>query len=440
VVLGAKLEPFQMERMQSEWENRVAHNLSESGVHPMTVGELLDPSDREEIFGERLLYVQSNGSEALRTAVAALYPGADARNIVVTNGTAEANYISIWKLVEPGDEVVMMLPNYMQIWGVVRGQGATVVPWKLREEQAWAPDVDELSRILTPRTRLVVVCNPNNPTGSVLTQGAMREIVGRTARHGAWLLVDEVYRGAEREGEETPTFWGMYDRLLVTCGLSKAYALPGLRIGWVVGPAQTIAELWGRKDYLTISPGSLSDVLARKEASVLTIVGAGLQAKAHIEAIRLVRNLTEVRVWARNAARAQELAQELDSKALTVRAVVEARAAVTGADIVCTVTSSPTAVLLGDWVGPGTHVNLVGSSAPVPVETDSALVVKSRFIADHREHVLAHGAEFLMRHRHDNGVVVLGLGPSNGSYAIFVLGFIGIRPGVANVNLGAVLL
>jgi aspartate/methionine/tyrosine aminotransferase len=259
-----KLEPFQMERMQSEWENRVAHNLSESGVHPMTVAELLDPSDREEILGERLLYVQSNGSEALRAAVAALYPGADARNVVVTNGTAEANYISIWRLVEPGDEVVMMLPNYMQIWGVVRGQGATVVPWKLREEKAWAPDVDELSRILTPRTRLVVVCNPNNPTGSILTRDAMREIVDRTARSGAWLLVDEVYRGAEREGEETPTFWGMYDRLLVTCGLSKAYALPGLRIGWVVGPAQTIAELWGRKDYLTISPGALSDVLARK--------------------------------------------------------------------------------------------------------------------------------------------------------------------------------
>jgi aspartate/methionine/tyrosine aminotransferase len=258
------LEPFQMERMQSEWENRVPHNLSESGVHPMTVEELLDPSEREEVLRERLLYVQSNGSEALRSAVAALYPGADASNVVVTNGTAEANYISIWKLVEPGDEVVMMLPNYMQIWGVVRGQGATVVPWTLREEQGWAPDVDELSRLLTPRTRLVVVCNPNNPTGSILAPDAMRAIVDRTAARGAWLLADEVYRGAEREGEETPSFWGSYDRLLVTCGLSKAYALPGLRIGWVVGPAATVAELWGRKDYLTISPGALSDVLARK--------------------------------------------------------------------------------------------------------------------------------------------------------------------------------
>jgi aspartate/methionine/tyrosine aminotransferase len=261
---GMKLEPFQMERMQSEWENRVAHNLSESGVVPMTVEELLDPSEREELLRERLLYVQSNGSDALRSAVAALYPGAQAANVVVTNGTAEANYISIWRLVEPGDEVVMMLPNYMQIWGVVRGQGASVVPWPLREEAGWAPDVDELQRLITPRTRLVVVCNPNNPTGSILARDAMRAIVDRVAARGAWLLVDEVYRGAEREGEETPTFWGSYDRLLVTCGLSKAYALPGLRIGWVVGPAATVAELWGRKDYLTISPGALSDVLARK--------------------------------------------------------------------------------------------------------------------------------------------------------------------------------
>jgi aspartate/methionine/tyrosine aminotransferase len=261
---GMKLEPFQMERMQSEWENRVAHNLSESGVVPMTVEELLDPSEREEVLRERLLYVQSNGSDALRSAVAALYPGAQAANVVVTNGTAEANYISIWRLVEPGDEVVMMLPNYMQIWGVVRGQGASVVPWPLREEAGWAPDVDELQRLITPRTRLVVVCNPNNPTGSILARDAMRAIVDRVAARGAWLLVDEVYRGAEREGEETPTFWGSYDRLLVTCGLSKAYALPGLRIGWVVGPAATVAELWGRKDYLTISPGALSDVLARK--------------------------------------------------------------------------------------------------------------------------------------------------------------------------------
>jgi aspartate/methionine/tyrosine aminotransferase len=259
-----KIEPFVMERMQSEWENRVAHNLSESGVHPMTVGELLGPESTEVLRDERLLYVQSNGSEALRRAIASLYPGAGPDNVVVANGTAEANYISAWRLVEPGDEVVMMLPNYMQTWGVIRSWGASIVPWSLREDLGWAPDLDELRRAVTARTRLIVVCNPNNPTGSVLSLDAMREIAAVASRAGAWILADEVYRGAEREGEETPTFWGLHERLLVTCGLSKAYGLPGLRIGWVVGPPDLVAQLWGRKDYLTISPGALSDVLARK--------------------------------------------------------------------------------------------------------------------------------------------------------------------------------
>jgi aspartate/methionine/tyrosine aminotransferase len=258
-----KLEPFQMERMQSEWENRVPHNLSESGVHPMSVGELLGARGVEELTRQRLVYVQSNGTEELRSAIAALYPGAAADQVVVTNGTAEANYISVWRLVEPGDEVVMMLPNYMQIWGVVRSQGATVVPWSLREELSWAPDLDELRRLVGRRTRLIVVCNPDNPTGSILSREAMREIASVAAGSGAWILADEVYRGAERDGDETPSFWGMHDRLLVTSGLSKAYGLPGLRIGWVVGPADVVAQLWGRKDYLTISPGAISDALAR---------------------------------------------------------------------------------------------------------------------------------------------------------------------------------
>lgn len=265
-----KLEPFLMERMQSEWENRVAHNLSESGVHPMSVGDLLTPEEHHEIFRQRLLYVQSNGTPELRAAIAALHHGATAENVVVTNGTAEANYISIWKLVEPGDEVVMMLPNYMQIWGVIRAQGATVVPLPLREENGWALDLGDLRKALTPRTRLIVLCNPNNPTGAILPESALREIAALAAGSGAWILSDEVYRGAERDGNETPSFWGLHDRLLVTCGLSKAYGLPGLRIGWVVGPAETVAELWGRKDYLTISPGAISDYLARKTLRPVT--------------------------------------------------------------------------------------------------------------------------------------------------------------------------
>jgi hypothetical protein len=180
----------------------------------------------------------------------------------VCNGTSEANHVVAWNLVEPGDEVVLMLPNYMQVFGLIRGFGGTVVPFRLREEERWAPDLDELRRAVGPKTRLIAVCNPNNPTGAILSAAEMREIAALAARHGAWLLADEVYRGAERDGTETASFWGTHDRVLITSGLSKAYGLPGLRIGWVVGPPDKVAELWARRDYLTISPGALSDLLA----------------------------------------------------------------------------------------------------------------------------------------------------------------------------------
>jgi len=259
-----KIQPFEMERLQSEWENRVAHNLSESGVHPMSVEELLSPAEREELLRLRLVYIQSNGTQALRTAIAGLYPGATADNVVVTNGSAEANFICAWRLVEPGDEVVMVLPNYGQLLGLFGGFGAKVVPVSLREDRAWGLDPDELARACNSRTKLIVVCNPNNPTGAILSDAERRGIVDAAARHGSWVLADEVYRGAEREGPETPSLFGAYDRVLATCGMSKAYGLPGLRIGWIVAPSSSTWDLWGRKDYTSISPGALSDYMAQK--------------------------------------------------------------------------------------------------------------------------------------------------------------------------------
>ena len=159
--------------------------------------------------------------------------------------------------------MVMMVPNYMQLWGVACGLGATVQPFQLREEKQWAPDLNDLNQLVSNRTKLIAICNPNNPTGSILSESAMDAICRAAEAVGAWILADEVYRGAEIDGRETPSFWGRYDRLLVACGLSKAYGLPGLRIGWLVGPRDTIADLWRYKDYTTIGPSALSDRLAQ---------------------------------------------------------------------------------------------------------------------------------------------------------------------------------
>lgn len=261
------VEQFAMERMQSTYENLVEFNLSESGVRPLSARELVeDAAGLEGLLDQPLVYSQSNGTIELRSAIAACYPGAGIDHIEVTNGGSEANLLATWRLVEPGDEVVMLVPNYMQTWGLARAFGATVRQWPLVEDHAagrWRVDLDQLAALVNARTRLIILCNPNNPTGARLTAAELDAIARAADRHGAWILSDEIYRGAEIDGVETASMWGRSDRVIVTSGLSKAYGLPGLRIGWIVAPPAMAASLWSYHDYTTIAPGALSDRLAR---------------------------------------------------------------------------------------------------------------------------------------------------------------------------------
>ncbi len=258
-----KIEQFKMERMQSTWENVVEFNLSESGVHPLSLQELVGREELEEIMNTGLGYSQTNGTAELRQEIARLYPGVIPDQILTAAGSSEANFLLMWSNIEPGDEVVFMMPNYMQMWGLVRGFGAVVKPLWLRESLGWAPDLDELRRLITSKTKLVIITNPNNPTGAVLGAEAMAVIIELAAGAGAWIISDEVYQGAEREGPPSQTFWGKYDKTVIVNGLSKAYGLPGIRIGWIIGPEDFIMKTWPYHDYTTISPSILSDRLAR---------------------------------------------------------------------------------------------------------------------------------------------------------------------------------
>ena len=200
-----KFEPFVMERCLCRWENTVRLNISESGVHPLTLAELAGDVD----LGDTLLgYPQSNGTIPLRERIAALYPGSNVDQIIVTTGTAEANFLSALTTLSPGDEVVAMIPNYMQLIGACRSFGARIVPFPLVEENGWRPDLDALEAAVSERTRMIAICNPNNPSGAVLTEAEMDRIVEIAEWSGAWLLADEVYRGAELSGEDCPSFWG----------------------------------------------------------------------------------------------------------------------------------------------------------------------------------------------------------------------------------------
>ena len=244
-----------------------------SGVQPLRVSELADTEAfRDAVLEQELGYPQTNGTVALREAIAALYAGATIDHVQVTNGGSEANCVLLMRLVEAGDEIVFMSPNYMQISGLARALGATVKPWRVAEKKAteytdhaeYRWDLDGLKQLVTPKTRAICLCNPNNPTGARLDDSTLDAVCRIASTVGAWVIDDEIYRGAERIADDTASVWDCgYERAIVTSGLSKAYGLPGLRIGWVVAPPDLISDLWAVHDYTTIAPGAVNDRLAQ---------------------------------------------------------------------------------------------------------------------------------------------------------------------------------
>lgn len=258
-----KVELFEMERMQSMYERVVDYELSESGVHALKLKELLESDDAaEEFLRLPLGYPHADGTPGLRAAVAATYKGAGVENIFVTNGSSEANFIAAWHLFEKGDEIALMTPNYAQMWGLAKTWGVKIRPLWLKEELGWQFDPEDLKKVVTKKTKVIQVCNPNNPTGAIMGDRQRKALLDAARDSGAWLLSDEVYLGAEREAPLTESLWSDYERTLITNGLSKAYGLPGLRIGWLVGQPDVLARVKHHHDYLTLTPAAPSDRLA----------------------------------------------------------------------------------------------------------------------------------------------------------------------------------
>jgi aspartate/methionine/tyrosine aminotransferase len=256
------IETFELERNQSLYENTVRYNLTESGIHPLTLDELLTEEQQREVLNLKLGYGQTNGAPALRSTLASYYPGLNADNVIVTNGSAEANFIAFWSLLQPGDEIAMMLPNYLLLNGLARSLGCDIKPFYLREELNWAPDMDQLERQMSNKTKVIAVCNPNNPTGGVMSRDDMDRIVQLARQYGCYILSDEIYVGSELDGVETTSFLELYENTIVASGLAKSLALPGLRIGWLAGPRDVIDKAWHHHDYTSISTGLISQYVA----------------------------------------------------------------------------------------------------------------------------------------------------------------------------------
>ena len=202
---------FDLEYIQSVWEQKVDINLTESGVHPIRLEDLLDGDTDKlaELMASEINYPHVNGDPELRQNIAALYNGAAVENVLVTVGAAEANNIIVQTIMQPGDEMACMTPTYKQAWGLALNQGHLVRPFQLMPDNGWVLDIDDLNKSVTSKTRIISIVNPNNPTGHIFSDEEMDAVVAAADRVGAWILADEVYRGAERIREdETPSFYG----------------------------------------------------------------------------------------------------------------------------------------------------------------------------------------------------------------------------------------
>ncbi len=258
-------QPFLMERWQSLYEHEVELNLADSAVRCAPLGMLLGARDLEELTDLELFYPQVNGTDLLRGLIAQTYaPAPDPDEVLVTVGAAEANALVCSTLLEPGDRVTVVEPGYRQVRGMAENMGCGVDVVLLPDERGWELDVDELRAKIGPRTKLLAIVDPNNPTGTILSADARAAILDVVESTGCWLLADEVYRGSERDGVETRSFWAQHPRALSVNSLSKAYGLCGLRIGWVVAPQPLADELRRRHEYAVISASLPSVFLAER--------------------------------------------------------------------------------------------------------------------------------------------------------------------------------
>ncbi len=263
-----EIEPFGVEIWMNEWENHCAFNLAETCVESITIDELLrlaghNTDDLSDLLPMKMTYGAIEGSTRLRSAIAALYSDQTVENITVTHGTIAANMLIHKTLAGRGDRVVSIVPTYQQHYAIPSSIGADVHKLVLEEANAFLPDMDDLRRLVVPGTKLITLTNPNNPTGALIERPMLEEIAEIARSVGAYVLCDEVYRGTNQTGSGmTEAMADIYEKGISTAGMSKAYSLAGLRLGWIVAPPEVTAQVLVHRDYDTISVGMINDHFA----------------------------------------------------------------------------------------------------------------------------------------------------------------------------------
>ncbi len=265
-----EIKAFEVEEWMNKYEDDAKYNIAETCVESLKVGELLDIAsiERDEFFGKlaetKLTYGAIPGSAALREEITKLYHSKKTiDNVIVTNGGIGANFLALFTLVRPGDEIVAVYPTYQQLYSLPEALGAKVRRLRLEPEDGYIPDMNKLRTLVKSNTRAIVINTPNNPTGACFGEEIMREIAEIAGKAGAWVVCDEVYRGLEHEGSySVPSIADIYEKGVSTSSMSKVYSLAGLRLGWVTADEAFIKECFKHRDYNIISCGMIDDALA----------------------------------------------------------------------------------------------------------------------------------------------------------------------------------
>jgi aspartate/methionine/tyrosine aminotransferase len=262
------IRPFGVEMWMNEFETKCELNLAETCVESITLGDLFEMAGQHnsilnDLSVMKMTYGAIEGSDRLRDAICDLYENQTRDNILTTHGTIGANSLVHQTLVARGDHVISVIPTYQQHYSIPESIGADIELLHLRPEHDFLPDLDALRAMVRPDTRLIAINNPNNPTGALMDREMLEQIVEIARSVDAWLLCDEVYRGTDQTGDGfTAAVADLYEKGISTAGMSKAYSLAGLRVGWIAGPKEMLHDVMIHRDYNTISVGQVDELLA----------------------------------------------------------------------------------------------------------------------------------------------------------------------------------
>jgi aspartate/methionine/tyrosine aminotransferase len=273
------LKVFKLEEYLSDKEHRSTYTLCCSDAESLSLQELLALADAETLEmweNLRLGYVEVRGSPAVRREIATLYPTLSAKDVLCFAGAQEAIFCLFNALIHQGDEVIVFNPYYQSLGELPRYFGANVIAIPLCEEENWRPDLQKLSEKITKNTKAIVLNFPHNPSGSLLTEDELQNIVHLASRNGIYIISDEVFRLLGQTGIKwVPPVATQYERGVSISVMSKAFGLGGVRVGWAVTQDKALLNrMEGVKHYTSISNGASDEVLAimalRSRTKILT--------------------------------------------------------------------------------------------------------------------------------------------------------------------------